>query len=89
MAQNAQEAYEQGYADGLSMAEQMRWQGTPIGTLLKGSRYRPDQNYRVAYNIGFKHAMIASHRVEWAPPGDEETVYQKTGFPSSPHGLLH
>lgn len=71
MAQNAQDAYEQGYADGLSMAEQMRWQGTPIGTLLKRSRYRPDQDYRVAYNTGFKHAMTASHRVEWVPPTDE------------------
>ena len=89
MAQNAQEAYEQGYADGLSMAEQMRWQGTPIGTLLKGSRYRPAQDYRGAYNAGFKHAMTASHRIEWVPPADEESAYQKAGFLSSSHGLLH
>jgi hypothetical protein len=71
MIRKAQEAYEKGYADGLSMAEQMRWQGTPIGTLLKGTRYRPDQDYRVAYNTGFKHAMTAAHRVEWALPADE------------------
>ena len=89
MAQNAQEAYEQGYADGLSMAEQMRWQGTPIGTFLKRSRYRPDQDHRVAYNIGFKQAMTVSLRAEWIPPTDEEPTHQKISLLSSSRGLPH
>ena len=66
--QNPQEAYAKGYADGLRMAEQMRWQGTPIGNILKGSCYNPDRHFHADYNDGFKHAMDAACRVEWSFP---------------------
>jgi hypothetical protein len=39
MTKSSREAYENGYADGVLMAEKMRWQGTSIGTFLKGSPY--------------------------------------------------
>lgn len=68
--QNAQEAYQKGYADGSRMAEQMRWKGTPIGFLLKGSCYEPDGEFHAAYDDGFKHAMNAASRVEWTVPQD-------------------
>lgn len=76
MTRNLQAAYEKGYADGLCMAEKMRWQGTPIGDFLKGSSYRPERQYRAAYDKGFRHAMQDAYRVEWALPqyrgeGDE------------------
>ena len=65
MVHNSVEAYEKGYADGLSMAERMRWQGTPIGDLLQRFPHRPEQRYRAAYEEGFSHAMVASSRGEW------------------------
>jgi hypothetical protein len=68
MGHSAQEAFEKGYTDGLSTAEKMRWQGTPIGNLLKGSPYRPDGDFPVAYATGFKQAMEEASRVEWTPP---------------------
>ena len=67
-ARNPQEAYQQGYADGSRMAEQMRWQGTPIGNVFKGSCYQPDHEFRAAYDDGFKQAMHAASRVEWTLP---------------------
>ncbi len=63
-----QEAYKKGYADGSRMAEQMRWQGTPIGNVLKGSCYEPDRDFHAAYDDGFKQAMDAASRVEWHFP---------------------
>jgi hypothetical protein len=54
------------------MAEKMRWRGTPIGNLLKGSSYRPDGNYRAAYNEGFRQAMKDASRGEWVSPEEEE-----------------
>jgi len=65
MVHSSAEAYEKGYADGLSMAEKMRWQGTPIGDLLRRFPHRPEQQYRAAYEEGFSHAMAASSRLEW------------------------
>jgi hypothetical protein len=65
MAKNFQEAYEKGYADGQCLAEKMRWQGTPMGALLKGSGYQPDGTYRAAYDEGFKQAMEKAARIEW------------------------
>jgi len=67
-AQNPQEAYKRGYADGSRMAEQMRWKGTPIGCVLKGSCYEPDGEFHAAYDDGFKQAMNAASRVEWTLP---------------------
>jgi hypothetical protein len=67
-AQTPQEAYERGYADGSRMAEHMRWQGTPIGNILKGSCYDPDRHFHDAYDDGFKRAMDAASRVEWSFP---------------------
>lgn len=67
-AQSPREAYENGYADGSRMAEQMRWRGTPIGNLLKGSCYTPDEHFPTAYDDGFKRAMDAACRVEWSFP---------------------
>jgi hypothetical protein len=63
MVHSSAEAYERGYADGLSMAEKMRWRGTPIGDLLSRFPHRPEQQYRAAYEEGFSHAMAASSRV--------------------------
>lgn len=65
MVHNPAEAYEKGYADGLSTAEKMRWQGTPIGDLLRRFPHRPEQQYRAAYEEGFAQAMTAASRVEW------------------------
>lgn len=73
MARNSTEAYAQGYTDGQCMAEKMRWQGTPIGNLLKGSPYRPDRDYRVAYDEGFRQAMEDASWPAWIPPGEEES----------------
>lgn len=77
MIQNAEEAYKKGYTDGVSMAEQMRWQGTPIGNLLKGTRYHPEEAHRVAYDEGFRHAMVEAHRIEWTPPANREEISQQ------------
>jgi hypothetical protein len=52
------------------MAEQMRWKGTPIGSLFKGSCYDPDGEFHAAYDDGFKQAMNAASRVEWTLPQD-------------------
>jgi len=68
MTKSAQEAYQNGYTDGVSMAERMRWRGTPIGDFLRGSPYRPDVNHRSAYDTGFKRAMSDASREEWMPP---------------------
>ena len=83
MTQNAKEAYDKGYTDGVSMAEQMRWQGTPIGNILKGTRYHPEETYRTAYDEGFRHAMIEAHRIEWTPPPnrDEASQHRRMGIP--------
>ena len=66
------------------MAEKMRWQGTPIGDFLKGSSYHPEQEYRPAYDNGFRHAMQDAYRVEWALPqyrdeADEQERTQNLG----------
>jgi hypothetical protein len=71
MTKSSQGAYENGYADGVLMAEKMRWQGTPIGNFLKGSPYRPDENYHTAYDEGFKRAMEDASRGNWTPLGNE------------------
>lgn len=68
MTKGPQEAYEKGYTDGASMAERMRWRGTPIGDFLRGSLYQPDENHRSAYNEGFKRAMEEASRGGWRPP---------------------
>ncbi len=68
MTKSSQGAYENGYADGVLMAEKMRWQGTPIGNFLKGSPYRPDENYHTTYDEGFKRAMEDASRGNWTPP---------------------
>ena len=80
MTQNAKEAYDQGYADGVSMAEQMRWQGTPIGNILKGTRYQPEAPYHAAYDDGFRHAMTKAHRIEWTPPPNRDEAPQRRGM---------
>src|SRR5215471_305966 len=67
-ARSPREAYENGYADGSRMAEEMRWRGTPIGNMLKGSCYAPDGHFPAAYDDGFKQAMDAACRVEWSFP---------------------
>jgi hypothetical protein len=67
MTKGPQEAYEKGYTDGVSMAERMRWRGTPIGNFLKGSLYQPDESHRSAYNAGFKRALEEASRGEWMP----------------------
>ena len=79
MTQHVKEAYDKGYADGVSMAEQMRWQGTPIGNILKGTRYQPEETYRAAYDEGFRHAMIEAHRIEWTPPTSRNAAPQHRG----------
>jgi hypothetical protein len=56
------------------MAEKMRWQGTPIGNLLKGSSYRPDPDYPAEYDEGFRHAMEDASRTEWMPPRDQKLL---------------
>lgn len=71
MTKSAQEAYQNGYTDGASTAERMRWRGTPIGDFLRGSLYQPDANHRSAYDTGFKHAMENASRGEWMPPYHE------------------
>lgn len=71
MTKNVQEAYKNGYTDGISMAERMRWRGTPIGDFLRDSPYRPDANHRSAYDTGFKRAMEDASRGEWTPPCHE------------------
>jgi hypothetical protein len=58
-------AYEQGYADGVLIAEKMRWQGTPIGNLLQKAHYQPERDYRIEYETGFAHAMENAGRSEW------------------------
>ena len=61
-----QDVYQKGYEDGCRMAEQMRWQGTPIGNVLKGPCYEPDADFPSVYADGFAHAMAGASRVEWA-----------------------
>ena len=68
MTKNLQEVYGNGYADGILMAEKIRWQGTPIGNFLKGSVYRPDEKYRTTYDAGFSCAMEDASRGNWTPP---------------------
>lgn len=72
MAKSPGQAYRNGYADGLRMAKKVRWQGTFIGALLKGSYYRPGEAYRVEYDTGFKQAMEDTSAVEWLPPEECE-----------------
>ena len=86
-AQNPQEAYEKGYADGSRMAEQMRWQGTPIGNMLKGSCYDPDRHFHAAYNDGFRRAMDAASRVEWSFPEGTAPSVEHLGVVSSSRWL--
>ena len=71
MTKNPEEAYENGYTDGVIMAERMRWRGTPIGDVLVGSLYRPDENHRPWYDSGFRRAMTDASRESWTPPGYE------------------
>lgn len=78
-ARSPREAYEDGYADGSRMAEQMRWQGTPIGNMLKGSCYSPDRHFHAAYDDGFKHAMDAACRVEWSFPAGSSHAVEPPG----------
>lgn len=68
MPQSPGQAYRNGYADGLRMAKKIRWQSTFIGTLLKGSCYRPSEKHRAEYDEGFKQAMEDTSAVEWLPP---------------------
>jgi hypothetical protein len=68
MAKNPEEAYENGYTDGTITAERMRWRGTPIGDILTGSPYQPDEKYRPLYDLGFRHAMQNASRESWTPP---------------------
>jgi len=70
-AKNPQEAYRSGYVDGLRMAKKLRWQGTFLASLLKGSRYRPDRDYRAEYDEGFRQAMKDAS-TEWKPPATSE-----------------
>jgi hypothetical protein len=77
MTQNAKAAYDKGYTDGVSVAEQMRWQGTPIGNVLRGTRYHPEETYRAAYDEGFRHAMTEAHRIEWTPPPRRDEASQR------------
>jgi hypothetical protein len=71
MTKSLQEAYENGYTDGVFMAEKMRWQGTPIGDFLKGQTYRPGEKHRPLYDAGFKRAMQDASRGSWLPPSDD------------------
>ena len=68
MAKNSQQAYRNGYGDGLRMAKKMKWHGTFLGNLLLGSGYRPDREYREEYDEGFRQAMEDASAVEWTPP---------------------
>ncbi len=68
MAKNSQQAYRNGYVDGLRMAKKMKWHGTFLGNLLIGSSYRPDREYREEYDEGFRQAMEDASAVEWTPP---------------------
>ncbi len=54
MAKNSQQAYRNGYVDGLRMAKKMKWHGTFLGNLLIGSGYRPDREYWEEYDEGFR-----------------------------------
>jgi hypothetical protein len=67
MVHSTEEAYERGYADGLRLAERMRWQGTPIGDLLRRFPQQHEQGRRRAYEEGFKQAMADAGRLEWTP----------------------
>lgn len=84
MVRGAIEAYEKGYADGVLMAEKMRWRGTPIGNLLKDLNYQPPQadDHRVEYDRGFKDAMEDAGRSEWIPPKVHEEADVKKHAPS-------
>jgi len=73
MAKTPGQAYRDGYTDGLHMAKKMRWQGTLLGTLLKGSHYRPGEKYRAEYDEGFKQAMEDTSAVVWFPPEGSES----------------
>jgi hypothetical protein len=84
MVHSPLEAFEQGYSDGVSMAEKMRWQGTPIGNLLKGSPYQPDKDFPAAYETGFKQAMEEASRVEWTPPQREKRLSEEWEFLTAP-----
>ena len=77
MTKSPQEAYKSGYTNGVFMAEKMRWQGTPIGNFLKSSPYRPDEDYRSAYDAGFRRAMEDAFRGNWTPPCREPWEKEK------------
>ncbi|MBM4257632.1 MAG: hypothetical protein FJ147_17285 [Deltaproteobacteria bacterium] len=87
-AQNPQEAHRRGYNDGSQMAEQMRWKGTPIGHLSKGSYYDPDRQFHAAYDDGFKQAMNAASRVEWTMPRDRQSLGKPQNIIVGAKGLL-
>lgn len=65
MVQYPEGAYEKGYADGLCLAEKMRWQGTPIGDLLRRFPHHPERRKSAAYEEGFRQAMEDAGRLEW------------------------
>ena len=60
MTKNSQQAYRNGYVNGLRRSKKMRCHGTFLGNLLKGSSYRPDREYC--------QAMEDASAVEWTPP---------------------
>jgi len=88
MAQRLTEAYEKGYADGVRMAEQMTWQGTPIGSLLKDSGYRPDRDRRAAYKEGFKQALEEVASVEAMSWRERRGLAKGRDLPTFPGGAL-
>jgi hypothetical protein len=61
----AEGAYEKGYADGVRLAEKMRWQGTPIGDLLKRFPHQSERRESAVYEEGFRQAMEDAGRLEW------------------------
>ncbi len=65
MVQHSEGAYEKGYADGLGLAEKMRWQGTPIGDLLRRFPHHSERRPSAAYEEGFRQAMEDAGRLEW------------------------
>lgn len=65
MVQHSEEAYEKGYTDGLCLAEKMRWQGTPIGDLLRRFPHHSERRDSAAYEDGFRQAMADAGRLEW------------------------
>jgi hypothetical protein len=68
MAKGARDAYRKGYSDGLRVAKKIHWQRSLIGALWKGASYRPDPDYFVEYDEGFRQAMEDLSAVQWSPP---------------------